>query len=114
MSTTITALRPDVITESMLAITLLRFEIRVMKAALNIENLHQTCIDYANEQLAELTECLKQRKETLSAQLEAIKYELLQIDKEIEVLGSDVFERQAERQQLTNLLFETETFLKDE
>ncbi len=114
MNTTLPSLRPDVIKEVMVAITSLRLEIRIFEAAMRVQSLHQNCIDYAAEQLAESKENLTRNTETLQAQIEAIKYELLQIDKEIELLGCDVFEREAERQQLTNLLFETETFLKDE
>lgn len=109
---TIAKLRPDVIAENLAAIRELTKSSTKHEAAVRNAIISFNIRAEINELLWEEKEALCNALKTVAAQVEAIKYELLQLDKEIEILdGHDLFGCETERQRLLTLLTETENQL---
>jgi hypothetical protein len=104
--------RLDVITEALTGLREARLMQRANEAAMKMSELHESCRAYAREVATEQKDKVRHFKEKVEFQLSLIAQEVHEIDCEIEILGEDVFDQEATRQQLMNLLHTTQNQLQ--
>jgi hypothetical protein len=99
--------RPDLIAEALIELREAMQAQRANEAAANMEELHENLRAHARNAVSESRFMALAARKKIEHQVSLLKQQVLDIEKEIEILGEDVFDQDATRQQLLKQIDDT-------